>query len=220
MSSYQIIGGDQREYGPVSAEQLRQWVGEGRASGDTLVRKEGGGWQKLFEYEEFADLVRPPVPPVGGVPPLSAAGVPIEGGGRSDPRNLMRGPAIALAVIAILDLTMTLVSLVAGVMGWGVGLLGQGMMPGGRMGDPDLERILRWVMGPLGTAANLVSVLLDAFILVGAVRMLSLRSWGWCMTAAILAIIPCTAPCCCLGMAAGIWSVVVLTRPEVKAAFS
>ena len=29
---YKIIGGDQKEYGPVTAEQLRLWVTEGRVA--------------------------------------------------------------------------------------------------------------------------------------------------------------------------------------------
>jgi hypothetical protein len=31
MPTYKIIGADLMEYGPVSAEQIRQWINEGRA---------------------------------------------------------------------------------------------------------------------------------------------------------------------------------------------
>ena len=34
---YKIIGADQKEYGPVTAEQLRQWIAEGRVNGQTSV---------------------------------------------------------------------------------------------------------------------------------------------------------------------------------------
>src|SRR3974390_2203191 len=56
---YKIIGADQKEYGPVTAEQLRQWFGEGRVNGQTLVRPESEtDWRPLSSVPEFADLLR------------------------------------------------------------------------------------------------------------------------------------------------------------------
>lgn len=43
MANYYMLGGDGKEYGPTSAEQLRQWVAEGRANAQTLVRAANGG---------------------------------------------------------------------------------------------------------------------------------------------------------------------------------
>jgi hypothetical protein len=52
---YRIIGADGREYGPVTADQLREWIAEGRANAQTRVQAEGGGpWKPLVEYLEFA----------------------------------------------------------------------------------------------------------------------------------------------------------------------
>ena len=51
---YKIIGGDGKEYGPVSAEVMRQWIGEGRMNGDTRIMGEGGEWKTLGESPEFA----------------------------------------------------------------------------------------------------------------------------------------------------------------------
>ena len=34
---YKIIGGDQKEYGPVTADQLRAWITEGRVNGLTSI---------------------------------------------------------------------------------------------------------------------------------------------------------------------------------------
>lgn len=68
---YKIIGADQREYGPVSAEQLRQWVTEGRVNAQTKVRPEGETeWKPLSALAEFADTLRttqapPPYTPSG-----------------------------------------------------------------------------------------------------------------------------------------------------------
>jgi uncharacterized protein DUF4339 len=69
---YKIIGADGHEYGPVTAEQLQQWIREGRATGQTKVQPEGSPeWKTLAELPEFADIFRvvggsPVVPPVVG----------------------------------------------------------------------------------------------------------------------------------------------------------
>ena len=39
---YILIGADQKEYGPVAVEEIRAWIKEGRANGQTLARLEGG----------------------------------------------------------------------------------------------------------------------------------------------------------------------------------
>jgi hypothetical protein len=64
-----------------------------------------------------------------------------------------------------------------------------------------------------------LSVLLDAFVIFAGVQMKAMRSWGLCLAAAIVSCIPCYWSCCGLGLLSGIWSIVVLVRPEVKAAF-
>ena len=53
MPNYRIIGTDQLEYGPVSAEQIRQWMVEGRVDAQTKVQPEGGEWKRLAEMPEF-----------------------------------------------------------------------------------------------------------------------------------------------------------------------
>jgi hypothetical protein len=66
---YKIIGADQKEYGPVTADQMRQWIREGRVGPQTSVLSEGGAtWQPLSSFAEFAgDLAaRAAVPPVAG----------------------------------------------------------------------------------------------------------------------------------------------------------
>jgi hypothetical protein len=52
---YKIIGADGQHYGPVTAEQLRQWIAEGRANAETLAQAEGGpDWKPLGQITEFA----------------------------------------------------------------------------------------------------------------------------------------------------------------------
>jgi len=58
MNLYKIIGGDGKEYGPISADQLRQWVAENRANGQTQIRLEGEmEWKPLSAFAEFADCL-------------------------------------------------------------------------------------------------------------------------------------------------------------------
>jgi hypothetical protein len=53
---YKIIGGDKNEYGPVSAEQIRQWITERRVDSETKLQAEGGGeWKRLADVPEFAE---------------------------------------------------------------------------------------------------------------------------------------------------------------------
>jgi hypothetical protein len=69
---YKIIGGDQREYGPATAEELRQWIAEGRLSAQSLVQVEGTGqWKPLSAYPEFAAALGAQ-PRLGPAPPAEA----------------------------------------------------------------------------------------------------------------------------------------------------
>ena len=52
---YRIIGADQREYGPITADQVRQWIHEGRLNATSRIQVEGAGqWKLLRELPEFA----------------------------------------------------------------------------------------------------------------------------------------------------------------------
>jgi hypothetical protein len=51
---YKIIGADQKEYGPVTGEQINQWIGQGRVNAQTKARAEGGDWKTLGEFPEFS----------------------------------------------------------------------------------------------------------------------------------------------------------------------
>ena len=70
---YRILGVDGRQYGPVSAEQLRRWIAEGRANAQTQVHVEGSSeWKSLGTLPEFASAFTPQSPPPfttpGGTP--------------------------------------------------------------------------------------------------------------------------------------------------------
>jgi type II secretory pathway pseudopilin PulG len=51
---FKIIGGDGQEYGPISVEQIQQWLREGRANTQTKVLREGTmDWRTIGEIPEL-----------------------------------------------------------------------------------------------------------------------------------------------------------------------
>ncbi len=224
MIAYSIIGGDRNEYGPVDGEQVRRWFMEGRANGATLIRSGEGAWRPLSEHSDFKDLFCSAPPPLGET---GAAAIPwaqptsmVELESTAEAKGAVLGPAAALIILALIDGILAVLQLISGLVGGVAGWMGIG--PAGIQfgpGELHMEEITEWMAGPVGLAGSVISLILSGVILVGGLRMLGLRNYGFCVVVSILAVIPCTTPCCCFGMAAGIWSLIVLFRPEVKAAF-
>lgn len=49
-----IIGGDGKEYGPVTADQVRAWIAAGRANHETRAKQVGSEeWRRLADFAEF-----------------------------------------------------------------------------------------------------------------------------------------------------------------------
>ena len=70
---YNIIGTDDKQYGPVSADKLRQWLREGRLNRRTRVRLDSGAeWKPLEFLPEIADELRQQAGP-SVAPPVVAA---------------------------------------------------------------------------------------------------------------------------------------------------
>ena len=66
---YTIIGGDGKEYGPVSAEQVRAWVAGGRANPETKIKAHGTDeWRRVADFPELTGTgVAAAPPPMGAV---------------------------------------------------------------------------------------------------------------------------------------------------------
>jgi hypothetical protein len=73
--------------------------------------------------------------------------------------------------------------------------------------------------GTIGIVSNALGILVSGLIFFGGLKMKRLESHGLAVTASILAMLPCTSPCCIIGLPLGIWALVVLSKPEVKSAF-
>jgi hypothetical protein len=126
---YKIIGTDQKEYGPVSGDQLRQWIAEGRINARTMVQPEGGqDWKPLADFPEFQLLLsqRPqpisPASPAGAAPKTSGLAI----------TSLILGVlgVITCGITAIIGLILGIVSMRkiqnsgGRLGGWGVALAG------------------------------------------------------------------------------------------------
>jgi uncharacterized membrane protein len=74
---YKIIGGDHKEYGPATAEELNRWIAEGRLSGQSLVQLEGSGqWKPLAMFSEFEAALQAQTgqrPGAAATPPVTAS---------------------------------------------------------------------------------------------------------------------------------------------------
>ena len=54
MKQYFIIGGNGKEYGPVSKSEVFEWIKEGRANGDTQIKEtEAEEWSLIRNLEQF-----------------------------------------------------------------------------------------------------------------------------------------------------------------------
>jgi hypothetical protein len=142
----------------------------------------------------------------------------------SGPGAISRGPALdAVKLPAIFLMIAAALAILGGLLGL--------LTP--RVSEEPLSRIIEdpstpeWVKNfgeagavGVGYASNILAMVVGAVILFGALKMLRLQNYFWAMAASILAVIPCLSPCCCLGIPFGIWSLVVLSKPEVKSAFA
>jgi len=89
--------------------------------------------------------------------------------------------------------------------------------------NPSLPAELRdQLLAQQGQSSGLGSLpllVLSAVVFFGALQMKNLKNYGLSLAAAIIACIPCIGSCCCIGLPVGIWAIIVLRKPHVRAAF-
>jgi hypothetical protein len=89
MANYIIIGGDGKEYGPVTEADVRQWIAEGRLNGESLVKAESDAeYRRLALFPELATLLKATTAP-GVIAPVSSSA-----GGDSEAEILAREPEL------------------------------------------------------------------------------------------------------------------------------
>jgi hypothetical protein len=143
--------------------------------------------------------------------------------------RLVRQPAIFMIVVGALALTTNLATA-------GIGFIDEFVVPLGikpprdpsmraaadgpfgdratEPGTPDSDRRTT-VLGIIGI---LFFSLASAVAIWSGYNMLRLRNYGLAL-AGSMALVPGSCTCCLLGLPAGIWSLAVLIKPEVRAAF-
>ena len=122
---YKILGGDGKEYGPITADTVRQWVNEGRANRHTQVRPEGAAqWQALATLPEFAPMFAAPPPGLNA----AVGGVPI-----AAPTSGMATTSLVLGIIGFLCTLTAIPGLILGIVA-----MKRIKASGGRMGGHGL----------------------------------------------------------------------------------
>lgn len=120
--------------------------------------------------------------------------------GRGEARQRVGGPALALLIVKGIGMFFLCLGFVGGM----------AAATGGRGNEANA--------GVVRVVITVVAMIFDAVIIFGALQMKDLSSYGWAMTASVMAVIP-FGGCCILSIPFGIWSLVVLNDPEVRRAF-
>ncbi|MFO1487088.1 MAG: DUF4339 domain-containing protein [Verrucomicrobiota bacterium] len=206
---YKIIGADHKEYGPITAEQLRYWISEGRVNAQTQARADGtNDWKPLGQIPEFAEAL--------GLDPVAVAAgnTPSTGYQSNDSReqalNSVKGPSIGLKVTAGLGMLAVLIGLVLNV----CSLAGIQLIP--QNGDPQFQKVFSQLSGGIGIFQNLIGAAIAVVIWMAASHLDRLEKHQFVVTGSILALLPCLSPCCLFGLPFGIWALVVINKPEIK----
>jgi GYF domain 2 len=214
MANYTIIGGDGKQYGPITEGDLRKWIAEGRLNAQSLVKSESDAeFRPLGTFPEMADAFGPPSAPPGIAPVF-----PVAGRDRNTGLDKVRVPAIGLIISSVISFLMS---------AWGLARIGQiaaqkeqidSMLS--QMNNPQAQQFvdtfIKFFSGPFGIIQYLLMMLISVLIFAGALKMLKLRSYEFAYAAAIMAVIPCLTPCCgwILGLIFGIWAMAVLGKAK------
>jgi len=210
---FKILGSDGKEYGPISGDQVRQWLREGRAGAPTLAQRDGTAeWLPLSALPEFAELLRQPDP----VAPANAMPYAV---------HLL---ARLMFVVAALSLVLLLISLTGIITAMSHGNYRPSLMHYVSWAVAFLSVPLRVVLGiGLGRGREWARQVAIYF----SVMMLAFGAWGFIRTLGVFANVEVwsamlRSPMFLLSMAFNvalflfnIATVLVLTRPTMRAAF-
>ena len=83
----------------------------------------------------------------------------------------------------------------------------------------ELKNMIRTLIGPLTKVFSLFAAAIGGLLIFGGYQMRLLKNYGIAMAACIIGLLPCTS-CCCLTLPLAIWTLTILTRPEIKSSFT
>jgi Domain of unknown function (DUF4190)/GYF domain 2 len=149
---YKIIGEDGREYGPATAEQIRQWVAEGRVEHRTPVFVDGAkDWNFVGLLPEFAGCFAAPVTTPNIAPPPPSRGTTAAGRGAKT-----NSYALAGMIFGILSVTCCCCGFPFGILGLVFSLIGLSQINA----NPELHE--GRAMAVTGLILSILSLLLGA----------------------------------------------------------
>lgn len=135
----------------------------------------------------------------------------------SNGNDELQAPAIFVLVVAGISILFVILGLLISVLGLG------GDMMNKMMEQADLPPALRGMQNAgasiVNIVVNLVQLAAYGVAVFGALQMRNRKNWGLAVAASIIVMVPCSC-CCVIGLPAGIWSLVILMKPEIKAQFS
>jgi hypothetical protein len=134
--------------------------------------------------------------------------------GREGANRLVTPPAVCLLITGILGILGALANCLHAV----VVLAGGGQPLGADVPD-FMRKAMEMVTPEMVLKESLVFGCVSLVIILGAIQMLRRRMYGLAIASSILAMINLECLCCVLGLPVGIWSLVVLLKPQVRSVF-
>jgi hypothetical protein len=158
-------------------------------------------------------------------------GLPMPSAPSSAAKDAVNLPSLFIMILAGLGMAFFLANLLAEVTGASQQMsqqLTKELMRSIDQMPADQQKLLRGLLSMSNDGSRVGAVLWSLFLIAmagftfwGGWQMRQLKNWGVALAAAILVMVPCSDYCCCcFGIPVGIWALVMLTKPEVKSAFS
>ena len=123
------------------------------------------------------------------------------------------GPGTAMVVVGLLGLPVSVFAILGGLFN---------VAEQAQYAYSDEELVGTLIGGSIGIGFYVLNFVMGIVVAAAGWKMRNLESHTFCMIGAIALVLPCCGQIwCCwpLGLAFGIWAVVVLSNPEVKGAF-
>ena len=112
---YKIIGADGKEYGPVTSDQVRVWIAQGRANAATRAAAEGmTEWKALSAFPEFSLLFTTAPSPAA---PAILASAPMRGTNGFAVTGMILGIISIMAACCCYGLPFNIVGLIFSIIG-------------------------------------------------------------------------------------------------------